>query len=83
MDLLASYWTGPAIAHVFLSFGFAGKDHVAICTEARKELGQSYSSLKGFFRLYGLYYVVADERDVIGVRTNYRRNPPRTSISIG
>ena len=76
VDLLASYWMGPAIAHVFLSFGFAGKDHVAISIEARKELGQSYSSLKGFFRQYELYYVVADERDVIGVRTNYRRNPP-------
>src|SRR5882672_4201934 len=37
VDLIASYWMGPAIAHVFLSFGFAGKDHVAISIEARNE----------------------------------------------
>jgi uncharacterized protein DUF4105 len=75
VDLIASYWMGPAIAHVFLSFGFAG-NHVAISIEARNERGEGYSSLKGFFRQYELSYVVADERDVIRVRTNYRRDPP-------
>jgi hypothetical protein len=44
--------------------------------EARKEKGEGYSSAKGFFRQYELYYVVADERDVIRVRTNYRKDPP-------
>jgi len=75
VDLVASYWMGPAIAHVFLSFGFAGR-HVAISIEARSERGEGYSSIKGFFRQYGLFYVVADERDVIRLRTNYRRDPP-------
>jgi hypothetical protein len=75
VDLVASYWMGPAIAHVFLSFGFAGR-HVAISIEARSERGEGYSSIKGFFRQYELFYVVADERDVIRVRTNYRRDPP-------
>jgi hypothetical protein len=76
VDLVAVYWMGPAIAHVFLSFGFAGENHLAISIEARKVRGEGYSSLKGFFRQYELYYVVADERDVIRVRTNYRRDPP-------
>jgi hypothetical protein len=67
---------GPAIAHVLLSFGFAGGDHLAISIEARKEKGEGYSTVKGFFRQYELYYVVADERDVIRLRTNYRRDPP-------
>jgi hypothetical protein len=75
VDLVASYWMGPAIAHVFLSFGFAGR-HVAISIEARSERGEGYSSIKGFFRQYELFYVVADERDVIRARTNYRRDPP-------
>lgn len=75
VDLVASYWMGPEIAHVFLTFGF-GKDRVAISIEARKERGEGYSSVEGFFRRYELYYVVADERDVIRVRTNYRRDPP-------
>ena len=75
VDLVASYWMGPAIAHLFLSFGF-GKDHLAISVEARKARGEGYSSLKGFFRQYELIYIVADERDVIRVRTNYRKDPP-------
>jgi hypothetical protein len=74
-DLAAVYWMGPAIAHLFLSFGF-GEDHLAISIEARKERGEGYSSAKGFFRQYELVYVVADERDVIRLRTNYRKDPP-------
>jgi hypothetical protein len=76
VDLVAVYWMGPAIAHIFASFAFAGGDHLAISIETRKEKGESYSTLKGFFRQYELYYVVADERDVIRLRTNYRNDPP-------
>jgi len=75
LDLVAAYWMGPAIAHLFLTFGF-GDDHLAISIEARKERTEAYSSLKGFFRQYELIYVVGDERDLIRVRTNYRRDPP-------
>jgi hypothetical protein len=56
-----------------LSFGFAGKDYLAVSLETRKERGESYSTLAGFFRNYELYYVIADERDVLRVRTNYRQ----------
>jgi hypothetical protein len=76
VDVVAVYWMGPDIAHVFLSFGFAGGDHLSISIEARKEKGEGYSTVKGFFRQYELYYVVADERDVIRLRTNYRHDPP-------
>lgn len=76
VDLLAVYWMGPAIAHTFLSFGFAGKNYLAVSIETRKEKGEGYSTIKGFFKQYELYYVVADERDVIRVRTNYRHDPP-------
>jgi hypothetical protein len=75
-DLYAVYWMGPKIAHVFVSFGFSDGNHVAISIEARKARGQGYSSVKGFFRQYELYYVVADERDVVRLRTNYRHDPP-------
>ena len=75
-DLVATYWMGPAIAHIFISFGFASGDHLAVSIETRKEAGEDYSSIKGFFKQYELYYVVADERDVIRVRTNYRKSPP-------
>jgi len=76
VDLFASYWMGPTIAHVFLSFGFADGNHVAISIEARYERGQGYSTVQGFFRQFPLYYVVADERDIVRLRTNYRKNPP-------
>ena len=76
VDLLAVYWMGPQVAHVFLSFGFAGQGHLAISIEARKLRNEGFSTVKGFFRQYELYYVVADERDVIRVRTNYRQDPP-------
>lgn len=73
VDLVAAYWAGRAIAHLMLSFGFERKDYVAISIELRKERGERYSTLAGFFKQYELVYVVADERDVIGVRTTYRR----------
>jgi hypothetical protein len=76
VDLVATYWMGPAIAHTLLSFGFDGGDHIAISIETRKEQGEGYSTIKGFFKQYELFYVVADERDVIRVRTNYRKDPP-------
>jgi hypothetical protein len=73
VDLVAVYWAGKAIAHIMVSFGFEGKDYLAVSIETRKEKGESYSTLAGFFRQYELYYVVADERDVIRVRTTYRQ----------
>ncbi|MGR8979476.1 MAG: Lnb N-terminal periplasmic domain-containing protein [Gammaproteobacteria bacterium] len=76
VDLIAVYWMGPAIAHTMLSFDFGGNDHLAVSIEARKEMGEGYSTIKGFFRQYELIYIVADERDVIRLRTNYRKDPP-------
>jgi uncharacterized protein DUF4105 len=76
VDIVTSYWSGPAIAHVFVSFGFPGDDYLAISIEVRKPKGERYSTLKGFFRQYELIYIVADERDLIRLRTNYRRDPP-------
>jgi hypothetical protein len=76
VDLFASYWSGPAIAHVILSFGFGDTPPVAISIERRDEPNEDYSTLKGMFKQYELFYVVADERDVIRLRTNIRRDPP-------
>ena len=56
-----------------VSFGFQDQDYLAVSIETRKQRGESYSTLAGFFRRYELYYVVADERDVIRARTTYRQ----------
>ena len=73
IDLVAVYWAGKAIAHIMVSFGFAGKDYLAVSIETRKEQGEGYSTIGGFFKQYELVYVAADERDVIRVRTTYRQ----------
>jgi Domain of unknown function (DUF4105) len=71
-DMFFSFWGPTLIAHTIASWDFGDGQHLAISIETRKERGESYSALRGFFRQYELYYVVADERDVIGVRTNHR-----------
>ena len=65
-----SSWRG--VAHTFVTFGFGGEDFVSISVEARKQRGEDYNFLKGLFRQYELMYVVADERDAIGLRANVR-----------
>lgn len=75
VDLISSYWAGEAIAHLLVSFGFGGQDYIAISIETRKERTEDYSSIKGFFKQYELIYVVADERDIIRLRTTYRQPP--------
>jgi len=72
IDLFLVYWGSPYVAHTLLSFGFEGEGMVCFSVETRKEIGESYSTIKGFFRQYELIYVVADERDLIRLRTNYR-----------
>ncbi len=61
----------PGVAHTMLSFGFGGHDYLAVSVEIRKEEGETYGPLKGFFRQYEIVYVVGDERDLIGLRTNH------------
>ena len=64
----------PRLAHTFVSFGFAGRDYLAVSAEVRKEKGQTYSPVDGLFNQYQIMYVVGDERDLIGLRANYRLN---------
>jgi Domain of unknown function (DUF4105) len=77
LDLIMSYWAGESIAHTILSFGFSDGQHLAFSIEIRKEKTESYSALAGFFRAYELSFIAADERDVVGVRTNVRSEDVR------
>jgi len=72
-DLVLSYWAGNAIAHVFLSFGFNNGQWLSISIETRRRVNQPWSAFGGFLKNYPLIYVVADERDIIGVRLNIRK----------
>ena len=60
------------IAHTIASWDFGAAPPLAISTETRKEAGEAYSAVLGFFRQFEIYCVVADEHDVVGVRTNHR-----------
>jgi hypothetical protein len=72
-DVFLCDWGLNAIVHTMVSFGFDDGSFVCISIETRKEKGEAYSTLKGFFRQYEQFYVVADERDLIRLRTNYRQ----------
>lgn len=69
-------FSGHAVgaAHTFLSFEFEDDKFVSISVEIRKEKGESFSASKGILRQYELTYVVADERDVVKLRSNYRHD---------
>jgi hypothetical protein len=67
-----SGFRGPA--HTFVSFGFSDGQYVAISVEIRKEEGESFSPLRGLLRNYELMYVVGDERDLVKLRSNFRRD---------
>ena len=72
VDLALVYWGSPHIAHTMLSFGFKDGSYLCFSIETRKEVGEAYSAIKGFFKQFELTYVVADERDLIRLRTNFR-----------
>jgi hypothetical protein len=72
VDLFLVYWGSEMIAHTIVSWEFSDGQHLAISIETRKEVGEEYSALLGFFRQFELYYVAADERDLIGLRGAHR-----------
>lgn len=72
VDLIVSYWSMKAIAHVLVSFGFNDGSHVVFSVEIRREQQESFSEVGGFFKEFELSVIAADERDVVRVRTNVR-----------
>jgi hypothetical protein len=73
IDMAIDYWGSPYMAHPIVSFQFADAPPLCFSIETRKKKGQSYSAIGGLYRQFALVYTVADERDVIRVRTNYRK----------
>ena len=64
-DLILSYWMGPHIAHTLVSFGFTDGRQLVYSLEIRKEKGEQFSAIAGFFRQYESILVAADERDAL------------------
>jgi hypothetical protein len=72
VDVFLIYWGSPWIAHTIMSWVFEDQPPLAISIETRKEVGEEYSAVRGFFRQFEIYYVVSDELDVIRLRTDHR-----------
>ncbi|MDP2247744.1 MAG: DUF4105 domain-containing protein [Nitrosomonadales bacterium] len=73
VDMLLSYWTGPAIAHTLVSFGFDDGRFLVFSVEIRKERHEEFSGIGGFFKMYETSIIAAEERDIVRLRTNIRR----------
>jgi len=73
VDLFMDYWGSPWIAHTIVSFDLGNGQYIAFSIETRKQIGQSYSAIRGLYRQYTLISVLSDERDLVRLRTNYRK----------
>jgi len=73
LDIFLSYWASEHIAHTIMSWDFGVDGHLAVSIETKKDKTQKYSAIKGFFKQFEIAYVAADERDIIRLRTNFRK----------
>ena len=64
----------PALAHTLLSFGLRDGTYLSVSVEVRKEKTEAFNPLLGLSNQFELMYVVADERDVIRLRTQHRED---------
>ena len=72
LDLFLSYWAGPEMAHVIISFGFEDGEQIAWSIEVKRRKGGEFSPLADLFKNNPLAVVAASERDVVRVRSNVR-----------
>ena len=70
--VLSLFGLTGAMAHTFISFGFNDGTYVSISVEARRERREPFSPWRGLWRQYELTDVIADERDMISLRTHMR-----------
>jgi len=73
LDFYVSYFSEGPVAHTFLSFVFDNAPPLSISIETRPEVGEGFAPVASLFKQFELIYVVGDERDLVGVRTNHRR----------
>jgi hypothetical protein len=73
IDFFVSYWREGFVAHTFLSFIFDNAPPLSISIETRPEVGEGFAPIASIFKQFELIYVVGEERDIVRVRTNYRK----------
>jgi len=72
VDFYVSYWKKGPVGHTFLSFIFDNAPPVSISIETRPEVGEGFDPIASLFKQVELIYVVGEERDIVGLRTNHR-----------
>ena len=72
LDFFISYWMPGPVGHTFVSFIFDNAPPLNISIETRPEVHEGFDPLASLFKKYELIYVVGEERDIVGVRTNFR-----------
>jgi hypothetical protein len=72
LDFYVSYWSEGPVGHTFLSFIFDNAPPLSISIETRPEVGEGFDPIASLFKQFELIYVVGEERDLVGVRTNHR-----------
>lgn len=73
VDVVISHFSDfEGLAHIFLSFGFTDGRHISISLESRREKGEKFSPFWGLLDQFEIIYVVATDRDLIGLRTGHR-----------
>jgi hypothetical protein len=75
LDFYISYFTEGPVGHTFVSFIFDSAPPLSISIETRPEVGEGFAPIASMFKQFELIYVVGDERDLVRVRTNHRREP--------
>ncbi|MBO0718317.1 MAG: DUF4105 domain-containing protein, partial [Rhizobiales bacterium] len=77
LDFFVSYWSkglvGGLVGHTFLSFIFDNAPPLSISIETRPEVGEGFNPVASLFKQFELIYVIGDERDLVRVRTNFRK----------
>ena len=60
------------VAHTFVSFIFDNAAPLCISIETRPEVGEGFNPIASLFKQFELIYVVGEEHDLVGIRTNHR-----------
>lgn len=74
IDFFFANWGLKDVSHAMISFGFGKDQYLCLSIETRKKMGDAYSAIKGFFRQYELIYILGSEKDLIRLRTNFRKD---------
>ena len=72
LDLFLSYWAGPEMAHLIVSFGFDDGRQLAWSIEVRREKNGQYSPVADAFKTHTVVYLATTERDSVRLRSNVR-----------